>query len=43
MFYSEHLESVHGGGEVGALGSSKTCAHIFEGHNGVWSEISWRW
>jgi hypothetical protein len=21
----------------------KKCANIFEGHNGVWSEISWRW
>jgi hypothetical protein len=28
---------------VGAMGSSKTCAQVFGGHNGVWSEISWRW
>jgi hypothetical protein len=43
MFCSEHLESVHGGAKVGSLGSSKTRAHVFEGHNGVWFEIFWRW
>jgi hypothetical protein len=26
-----------------ALGSSKTCAQILEGHSGVWYEIYWRW
>jgi hypothetical protein len=43
MFCSEHLEPVHGGVEVGALGSNKTCAQIIERHNRVWDEISWRW
>ena len=41
MLCSEHLELVHGGVETGALGGSKTCAQILEGHNGVWTEISW--
>jgi hypothetical protein len=26
-----------------ALDNNKTCSQVFEGHNGLWSEISWRW
>jgi hypothetical protein len=40
MFCSQHLESIHGGSDVEALGSNKTCAHILEGHKGVRFEIS---
>jgi hypothetical protein len=43
MFCSEHLELVHVGDKVGALGSNKTFARVFGGHNGVWTEIFWRW
>jgi hypothetical protein len=31
MYCSEHLESVHVGAKVGALGINKTCAQLFEG------------
>jgi hypothetical protein len=30
MFCCEHLESVHGEAEVGALGSNKACAHVLD-------------
>ena len=43
MYYSEHLEPVYGGAEVGALGSNKACSLVFEGHIGVWFEIYWIW
>jgi hypothetical protein len=43
MFCIEHVDSVHGESEVGALGSVKTCAQVLEGYNGVWSNKSWRW
>jgi hypothetical protein len=33
MVCNEHLESIHGGAKAGALGSSKTCAQVFEGHS----------
>jgi hypothetical protein len=42
LFCCEHLESVHGGAEVGALDRNKTCAQVLERYNGVWIEISWR-
>jgi hypothetical protein len=38
LFYCEHLESVHGGVEVGALDHKETCAQVFERYNGVWIE-----
>jgi hypothetical protein len=43
LFCSEYLESIHGRVKTGALDRSKTCAQVFEGHNGEWFEISWRW
>jgi hypothetical protein len=42
MFCCEHLESVHGGVEAGALDSSEACAQVLERYNGVWIEVSWR-
>lgn len=35
MICQEHLELVHDGAKGKALGSSKTCAQVFEGHSGV--------
>jgi hypothetical protein len=42
MFYCEHLESVHGEVEVGALDRNEPCAQVLKRYNGVWIEVSWR-
>jgi hypothetical protein len=38
MFCCEHVESVHGGVEASALGSSKGCAQVLERYREVWFE-----
>jgi hypothetical protein len=42
MFCCEHLESIHGGTEVGALNSSEACDQVLERYSGVWVEVTWR-
>jgi hypothetical protein len=39
MFYCEHLKSVHGGVEVGALDNNKECAQVLERYNRVLVEV----
>jgi hypothetical protein len=43
MFCCEHLESIHGGAEVGALDHNEACAHVLERHSGVRIEAYWIW
>jgi hypothetical protein len=40
MFCGEHGEPVHGGAEVGALGSNKAYAQVLERYHGVWYGVS---
>jgi hypothetical protein len=44
LFCCEHLESVLGGDDSGALDHNETFAHVLERYNGLWIEVSWsRW